>query len=295
MKAEIIPVRAAAPVEAGSRSIDLSVDIDAPFDAVWCALTDGRELANWFPLAARVTPPLLDHPAQRGTIWMSWGDEMQFESPIEVWEPFKRLRIIQQEPTREGPMPNPHRVWVEYSIDARSPARTGLRLVHSGFLAGSEAEELYDSTLRGWRFQLDGLKMYLEEFRGPDGGRARPRRAVFACSISNASEREELWRRLAGGGLGGARPLDRLKAGERFRISLPDTVDLAIEGIVQYVNPPKEFRASIDVPGGGLLRLHIDDLFGQRSAYLWTSLFDVDDALVQELQAAADAILKRLS
>jgi len=278
-----------------SRSIDLSIEIDAPFDSVWSALTDAKELANWFPLQARVTPPSLDDPRQRGSIWMSWGDGLQFETPIDVWEPFKRLRVIQHEPTSEGPMPNPNRVMVEYIIDARSPSKTVLRLIHCGFLAGSEADELYDATLRAWRFQLDGLKLYLEKYRGTDGGAARPRRAVFARCTSTGHSREELWRRVAGGGgLGGMKALDRLKAGERFHITLPDTVDGAIEGLVQYISAPREFRGAITNPGGGRLRLHVDDLFGQRDAYMWLSLFDVEDGVVKELQDAADAMMRRI-
>lgn len=283
-----------------SRSIDLSIEIDAPFDAVWSALTDAKELTNWFPLVARVTPPQpgipeLDDPGRPGSIWMSWGDEFQFESPIEVWQPFKRLRIVQSEPTSDGPMANSRRVTVEYQIESRGADRSRLVLIHTGFPATSEMDEIYDSTARGWRFQLDGLKLYLERFRGADETSRYARKVVYARCRSTKLSREDLWKRLAGsGGLGGADALDRMKGGETFRITIGEAIDHSVSGIVQLVHPPKEVRGTVDSPGEGLLRLHIDDFFGTRNAYLWISMFKVEEEIVSELQRAADEMMKRI-
>ena len=44
----------AAPRRA--RAIEKEIELNAPVEAVWMALTDGKELARWFPLEARVTP-----------------------------------------------------------------------------------------------------------------------------------------------------------------------------------------------------------------------------------------------
>ena len=38
------------------RSIETQIEINAPVEAVWKALTDAAELANWFPVKARVKP-----------------------------------------------------------------------------------------------------------------------------------------------------------------------------------------------------------------------------------------------
>ena len=39
-----------------SRAVEKVIELNAPIEAVWKALTDGQELARWFPLEARVTP-----------------------------------------------------------------------------------------------------------------------------------------------------------------------------------------------------------------------------------------------
>jgi uncharacterized protein YndB with AHSA1/START domain len=36
--------------------LEKQIEIAAPIEEVWSALTDSRKLANWFPLEARVTP-----------------------------------------------------------------------------------------------------------------------------------------------------------------------------------------------------------------------------------------------
>ena len=40
------------------RRLEREVEIEAPREDVWKALTDANELARWFPLKARVTPGL---------------------------------------------------------------------------------------------------------------------------------------------------------------------------------------------------------------------------------------------
>ena len=51
---------------AHGRTIEKTLEIVAPVDAVWEALTDPDALVRWFPLDARV------RPGPEGSIWMSW-------------------------------------------------------------------------------------------------------------------------------------------------------------------------------------------------------------------------------
>ena len=55
-----------------TRTIEKELEIDAPIEAVWKALTDAEELTNWFPLEARVKPGV------GGSIWRleSWEFEV---------------------------------------------------------------------------------------------------------------------------------------------------------------------------------------------------------------------------
>jgi hypothetical protein len=134
--------------------------------------------------------------------------------------------------------------------------------------------------------------LYLEMKQGESG---RARKVVYARCSSTTRTREELWKRLVGGGgLGGMKALDRLRAGEDYQISLPGDAGDTIAGIAQLVLPPREFRGSIEQPARGVLRLHIDDLLGRRDAYLWIALFGSDEQAVSLMQHAADDLMKRM-
>ena len=75
------------PADVGGRTVERTIEIDAPVDAVWAALTDVRELMNWFPEQARVEPGV------GGSIWMSWDGHYEADSVIDRWEPGEHLRI----------------------------------------------------------------------------------------------------------------------------------------------------------------------------------------------------------
>ncbi len=58
------------------RSIETEIRIDAPFEAVWDALTRAEELVRWFPLEAGENVD--------GSIWMSCGSRSALQDPIRV-------------------------------------------------------------------------------------------------------------------------------------------------------------------------------------------------------------------
>lgn len=74
-----------------TRSVEMAVDIAAPADAVWTALTDPAELVRWFPLQASVIP------GAGGSVKCSWDDTWTWESTIDIWEPGRRSRLVQEE------------------------------------------------------------------------------------------------------------------------------------------------------------------------------------------------------
>lgn len=47
---------AVEPSPVGGRSAGGTVEIEAPIERVWRALTEAAELERWFPLEARVEP-----------------------------------------------------------------------------------------------------------------------------------------------------------------------------------------------------------------------------------------------
>src|SRR5688572_30253431 len=80
-----------------TRNIVQEIEIDAPVEAVWKALTDAQELTGWLCEEARVTPN------EGGSFWVSWGEGQAGESRIESWEPGRRLLLRNLPPdSKEG-------------------------------------------------------------------------------------------------------------------------------------------------------------------------------------------------
>ena len=96
--------------------IEKTIELDADAEAVWNALVDGEELKRWFPLDARV------RPGPNGAIWCSFGEGMEWESPIEVWEPQRRLRV-----SNEIPGDPPSKIAIDYTIESQLGDQATLR------------------------------------------------------------------------------------------------------------------------------------------------------------------------
>ena len=161
----------------GSREARGEIEIDAPVEAVWRALTEARELERWFPLEAEV------EPGPGGRIRMSWGNEYDEWMGIEVWDPPTHLR------TSWGWGEGPTQV-TDYHLEAEG-GRTRLRVVTSGFPDDATWDDMVEGTRLGWLFELRQLKHYLESHAGRD------RRAVF-LRRRVPLPRSEAWARLEG-------------------------------------------------------------------------------------------------
>lgn len=158
-----------------NRKHDFTITIDAPPEEVWRAITEGEKIQQWFAPQASVEPGL------GGTVLLSWGPGMEGKAPITIWEPGRRFGW-----TEHGDTANPR--IVEFIVEGEG-GRTTLRLVHSGFGAGSEFDSEYDSTHGGWLTFLDALR-YLVERKGGATGRHDCRLAMLKGAQS------ELWAKL---------------------------------------------------------------------------------------------------
>jgi uncharacterized protein YndB with AHSA1/START domain len=132
------------------RKHDLTIEIDAPVEEVWKAITEAENIVRWFAPEARVTP------GEGGSVFLSWGEGMGDEVKILIWEPNRRLRT--------GPGGDSPRT-VDYILEAKGGA-TVLRLVHSGFGADASFDDEFESTFGGWSMFLAMLKFGLERHRG---------------------------------------------------------------------------------------------------------------------------------
>lgn len=134
-----------------SREVVKEVTIQAPVDAVWQALTDARELTQWFPLNARVTPGV------GGSIWISWGEGAEGEAPITAWEPNRHFQWTES----RGPV----KIAIDFHLETREGA-TVVRLVQSGFGDGPEWDDEFHMVEGGWSYFMTHLQWYLEHHRG---------------------------------------------------------------------------------------------------------------------------------
>jgi hypothetical protein len=224
---------------------------------------------------------------------------MEAPDRIAIWEPGRRLRTFSGPPgaavPEKGAAPLTLAEWsatnptgmgpsiLDISLESRG-GKTLVRLVHSGFLSGAAWEEEYwDSLEQGWPFMLAGLVHYLKYHFGKPRQVGWPMRTV-------AVSYDETWRRLAGpDGLGF--DLKSLRLGQRF--FLKTAAGIPLEGVVEYVKPPK-LRAVIENMNNALLGVMIESCGGPVMAGLWLSAFGVSQQQVDEFRDRWNEVLARL-
>jgi uncharacterized protein YndB with AHSA1/START domain len=250
---------ASAPAtEPATRAAEGEIEIDAPVEAVWKALTDARELERWFPLEARV------EPGEGGAIWMSWKNEYAGEQEILAWDPPRHLKTSWSMHAGDQPPQV-----TDYKLETRG-GKTIVRVVTSGFPTDASWDEWVQGTIDGWAFELRSLKEYLERHRGEDREVVYLRRRV-------ALTPEEIWSRIAAPGALGGKPL-------------------GAEAIIE--TPPRQWAAIVEKLGGALLRVGSDPCGDagsrERDVTLWISAWGDARKELPEIRDDWAALLERL-
>jgi uncharacterized protein YndB with AHSA1/START domain len=143
-------------VRPAGRSIVMSVDVRAPLEAVWQALSTAEGMMNWFP------PHAIVKPGPGGSITMAWEPGEEWEAPIVTWEPNARLGVASDMPAKDGGVV---RLVVDYHLEAHGGAVT-VRLVHSGFDESDSWDDFIDGLTAGWSYFLYNLRHALERHPG---------------------------------------------------------------------------------------------------------------------------------
>lgn len=259
------------------RVIETEIEIAAPVEAVWKALTDARELARWFPLDAEV------EPGPGGSIWLSWGELFEGRSTIEIWEPNRHLRTGWMQPDDDT---RPVQTIVDYYLEGKA-GTTRLRLVHSGFGREDTWYEEYDGTRRGWRFELRSLRHYLERHLGT------PREVAWSMTQVEVPP-EEAWNRLMSeSGLLAEGSLSDASEGDSFRIET--ALGDELQGTVHVYDPPTDFSGTVRNVNDGLFRVGVEPGHGGGlHVVLWLATYGVKEATVQILQGHFESLLGAL-
>jgi uncharacterized protein YndB with AHSA1/START domain len=240
------------------KKVEAEITIDADAETVWRALTEGEELKRWFPLDARVTP------GEGGALWFSFGEGMDWESPIALWEPNRHLRTAD---------PAPSKAAIDYSIEAKG-GQTVLRIVQTGFGADAWDDEL-DTLNSGWRTFLATLRNYLEQHRG------EPRTvAYFRHPVVEMERREAFPRMLEALGV----PL--VAVGERFSGPL-------FTGVAEISAPPVNFSGALENHGRGFLMIEIEPGRGRCRPAVWVSLYGDAAEQASALQVQLQELVTR--
>ena len=213
-----------------AKTLELHTEIDAAPEAVWKALTEGREVANWF------APEAESHGKGAGSrLTFAWSEQMRWTTTIDVWEEGKRLRWFDS-PAMMG---EGTAMACEWRLEGRG-GKTRLTLVQSAF-GGDEGawDDLFDGMEMGWTYFLYHLRVYLEELAGR-------KRHMIASRFPVGTGRDAAWRKLLSpeGGLLAAGS-GSVVQGDRIQVRLGESsanaaVDLAVPGRILALRMPDQ-------------------------------------------------------
>ncbi|QTH22987.1 SRPBCC family protein [Rhizorhabdus wittichii] len=151
-----------------TNSIERTVDLRAPIDRVWRALTDHREFGQWFRVAIEqpfvVGQPATGHITHEGYEHVRWNVRIvAMEEPRRfafTWHPYAidpAVDYSQEEPTL-----------VEFQLE---PVGAGTRLIvtESGFdrIPAHRRDEAIRMNSGGWTAQVENIRAHVDA--GVDG------------------------------------------------------------------------------------------------------------------------------
>jgi uncharacterized protein YndB with AHSA1/START domain len=130
------------------RTIDLSVEIQAPAEKVWRALATPEQIARWF------APVVTGGTAIGDKILFQWYPGGEYSKTVTARDEGRHLSF------------GGGALVIDWFIESKPGGVTILRLVNSGFGDRAEWDDMYDATAGGWRYFLFNLRDYVEHHAG---------------------------------------------------------------------------------------------------------------------------------
>lgn len=258
---------------AATRAIEVSVEIAAPAEAVWGAISEAEGVANWF------APVASGEAGEGGHLNVSWGGDGVWKSWITAWEPLRRLRLVDELP--EDAPGEAAGMAYEYSLEPSNGA-TLLTFVHSGLSADSSWDDTFHMMKNGWRFFLWNLKHYVE--RHPE----TPRTMISERPWVSGG-REEVWDAVFGTDGLGAVPA---KPGDPFRLRLEGGE--VLEGTVVLSDRPWAFAGMVSSLNDAVLHVEMEGTGDRWKMGVWLSTYGVEEDRCKMIGMALGQAISRM-
>jgi uncharacterized protein YndB with AHSA1/START domain len=255
------------------RTLDLHVDIDAPIEAAWKALTEGPGLANWFAPIAEVSAP-----GAGATVKNGWSEEMMMSGTVDAWDAPKHVRWLDD----SGWMGPGTALAVDYFLTTEN-GKTRVRLVQSAFGASEGWDDLFDGLETGWTYFLYNLRIYLEKHAG------RTRRMISE-RLEATMPRQAFWKHLLSGAGLVAGGKGTVKAGDAVHLAL--TEGAPVRAVAEVVVEGHGLGLRIPDLADALLFIELEGKSDKFHVGYWFSVYD--EAKAKALDAPARGAFKRV-
>lgn len=246
-----------------SRTVDLTVDIDATLQEVWDALTTGDGIARWFAPFAKVEPGV------GGSVGVGWDPHEIWDAPITAWEPLTHLQTVSEMPSKDGSVV---RLAVDYYLEARG-GQVRVRLVHSGFDDSESWDGYIDGLDAGWSYFLVNLKHALERHRGVA-------RQLLSARFKTQAPAGAMHPVFGSSGLGVRPDVSSLRAGDACHLTLGGA---EVAATVVATHAPRTAAFLVPAWNDALLFVEREGLKETHTVGVWLSLYGVSEGVAAPL------------
>jgi uncharacterized protein YndB with AHSA1/START domain len=260
-----------------SRRFETQIDVQAPRDAVWEAISTDAGLRRWF------APDVSVDSQVGGEIVWRWNEHHTWPQRIEILEPGVRLRTRYDSGVDDadgGKKP----LFLDFLLEGEG-CMTTLRVVQSGFGPESGFDEEYDGISRGWPVELRSLRLHLEQHAGKE------RRLAWSTMDLDMTPTAAFERLTSAEGFGCGTVAESMREGEPFRFESVDGDVFEGDALTCHAH---QFSGDAHSHGGAFLRISTDEWAGKTHVWLWLGAYDQTAEDVAELSARWDAMLQRL-
>ena len=142
-------------------SIERTIELKAPIERVWLAISDHEQFGAWFRVA--LDGPFVEGEIQTGRITYPGYEHLQWRVHVEAVEEPRRL-AFRWSPYNDQPEPDGPTTLVEMKLEATATG-TRVTFVESGFSAlpdDARRLEAFRLNSGGWDEQVENIGGYLE-------------------------------------------------------------------------------------------------------------------------------------